>query len=156
MFNTIGTPQITMLIIWFIIIVLGIILEEVTSSLVSIWFSIAAAISLVFAIAAFDIYIQIIVFAVLSLVLILATRPLVKKLTHNTEVKTNVDKLFGMVGKVIEKIEKDKKGIVKVDFQEWTAVSYKNVTIEEGTNVVIKGIVGNKLIVDVIEEIEIK
>lgn len=156
MFNAISTPQITMLIIWFIIIVLGIILEEVTSSLVSIWFSIAAAISLVFAIADFDIYIQIIVFAVLSLVLILATRPLVKKLTHNTEVKTNVDKLFGMVGKVIEKIEKDNKGIVKVDFQEWTAVSYKNVTIEEGTNVVIKGIVGNKLIVDVIEEIEIK
>lgn len=156
MFNAISTPQITMLIIWFIIIVLGIILEEVTSSLVSIWFSIAAAISLVFAIAAFDIYIQIIVFAVLSLVLILATRPLVKKLTHNTEVKTNVDKLFGMVGKVIEKIEKDNKGIVKVDFQEWTAVSYKNITIEEGTKVVIKGIVGNKLIVDVIEEIEIK
>ena len=156
MFNAISTPQITMLIIWFIIIVLGIILEEVTSSLVSIWFSIAAAISLVFAIADFDIYIQIIVFAVLSLVLILATRPLVKKLTHNTEVKTNVDKLFGMVGKVIEKIEKDNKGIVKVDFQEWTAVSYKNVTIEEGTNVVIKGIVGNKLIVDVIEDIEIK
>ena len=156
MFNAISTPQITMLIIWFIIIVLGIILEEVTSSLVSIWFSIAAAISLVFAIAAFDIYIQIIVFAVLSLVLILATRPLVKKLTHNTEVKTNVDKLFVMVGKVIEKIEKDNKGIVKVDFQEWTAVSYKNITIEEGTKVVIKGIVGNKLIVDVIEEIEIK
>lgn len=156
MFNAISTPQITMLIIWFIIIVLGIILEEVTSSLVSIWFSIAAAIALVFAIADFDIYIQIIVFAVLSLVLILATRPLVKKLTHNTEVKTNVDKLFGMVGKVIEKIEKDNKGIVKVDFQEWTAVSYKNVTIEEGTKVVIKGIVGNKLIVDVIEEIEIK
>lgn len=156
MFNAISTPQITMLIIWFIIIVLGIILEEVTSSLVSIWFSIAAAIALVFAIADFDIYIQIIVFAVLSLVLILATRPLVKKLTHNTEVKTNVDKLFGMVGKVIEKIEKDNKGVVKVDFQEWTAVSYKNVTIEEGTKVVIKGIVGNKLIVDVIEEIEIK
>lgn len=156
MFNAINTPQITMLVIWIVVIVLGIILEEATSSLVSIWFSISAAISLVFAIADFDIYIQIAVFALLSLILVLATRPLVKKLTHNTEVKTNVDKLFGMVGTVTKTIIPDDKGCVKVDFKEWTAVSINNKLIEENTKVVIKGIVGNKLIVDVVEEIEIK
>ncbi len=156
MFNAISTPQITMLIVWIIIIVLGIILEEATSTLVSIWFSISAAVSLVFAIADFSIYIQIAVFAALSLILVLATRPLVKKLTHNTEVKTNADKLFGMVGTVTKTIEPDDKGSVKVDFQEWTAVSVNNKLIEEKTKVVIKGIVGNKLIVDVVEEIEIK
>ncbi len=156
MFNAMSTPQITMLIVWIIIIVLGIILEEATSTLVSIWFSISAAVSLVFAIADFSVYIQIIVFAALSLILVLATRPLVKKLTHNSEVKTNVDKLYGMVGTVTKTIEPDDKGSVKVDFQEWTAISVNNKLIEEKTKVVIKGIVGNKLIVDVIEEIEIK
>jgi membrane protein implicated in regulation of membrane protease activity len=156
MFNAMSTPQITMLIVWIIIIVLGIILEEATSTLVSIWFSISAVVSLVFAIADFSVYIQIIVFAALSLILVLATRPLVKKLTHNSEVKTNVDKLYGMVGTVTKTIEPDDKGSVKVDFQEWTAISVNNKLIEEKTKVVIKGIVGNKLIVDVIEEIEIK
>ena len=156
MFNAMSTPQITMLIVWIIIIVLGIILEEATSTLVSIWFSISAAVSLVFAIADFSVYIQIIVFAALSLILVLATRPLVKKLTHNSEVKTNVDKLYGMVGTVTKTIEPDDKGSVKVDFQEWTAISVNNKLIEEKTKVVIKGIVGNKLIVDVVEEIEIK
>lgn len=156
MFNAISTPQITMIVIWIIVIILGIILEEATSTLVSIWFSISAAISLVFAIADFDIYIQFIVFAALSLILVIATRPLVKKLTHNTEVKTNADKLYGMVGIVTKTIEPDDKGLVKVDFQEWTAVSVNKKLIEEKTKVVIKGIVGNKLIVDVVEEIEIK
>lgn len=156
MFNAMSTPQITMLIIWIIVIALGIIIEELTSSLVSIWFSISAAIALVFAIADFDIYIQLAVFAALALILIIATRPLVKKMMLNTEVRTNADKLFGMVGTVEKTIEPDAKGVVKVDFQEWTAISVNNKLIEENTKVVIKGIVGNKLIVDVVEEIEIK
>lgn len=156
MFNAMSTPQVTMLIIWIIVVVLGIIIEESTSSLVSIWFSISAGIALVFAIADFSVYIQLAVFAALSLVLIVATRPFVKKMMLNTEVRTNVDKLYGMVGIVKKTIEPDDKGVVKVDFQEWTAISFNNKLIEENTKVVIKGIVGNKLIVDVVEEIEIK
>lgn len=156
MFNAMSTPQVTMLIVWIIVIVLGIIIEEVTSSLVSIWFSISAAIALVFAIAGFYIYIQLAVFAALALILIIATRPLVKKMMQNTEIRTNADKLFGMVGTVKKTIEPDDKGVVKVDFQEWTAISVNKKLIEENTKVVIKGIVGNKLIVDVVEEIEIK
>ena len=156
MFNAMSTPQVTMLIIWIIVVVLGIIIEESTSSLVSIWFSISAGIALVFAIADFSIYIQLAVFAALSLILIVATRPFVKKMMLNTEVRTNVDKLYGMVGIVKKTIEPDDKGVVKVDFQEWTAISFNNKLIEENTKVVIKGIAGNKLIVDVVEEIEIK
>lgn len=156
MFNALSIPQITMIIIWIILIVLGIIIEESTSSLVSIWFSISASIALIFAIADFNIYIQIAVFAGLSLILVLATRPLAKKITKNSATKTNVDKIIGMVGIVTKTIEPDDKGIVKVDFQEWTAISKDNKLIEENTKVVIKGVSGNKLIVDVVEEIEIK
>lgn len=156
MFNALSTAQITMIVVWVVIVVLGIIIEEATSTLVSIWFSISAAFSLVFAIADFNIYIQLAVFAVITLILVLVTRPLVKKLTLNTEVKTNVDKLYGMVGTVIKTIEPDEKGVVRVDYQEWTAVSVNNKLIKENAKVVIKGVLGNKLIVDVIEEIEIK
>ncbi len=156
MFNAVATPQTTMIVIWVIVVVLGFVIEEFTSSLVSIWFSVAALISLVFAIANFSVYIQLAVFAVLVVILILASRPLAKKLMMNTEVKTNADKLCGMIGIVTKTIKPDEKGNVKVDYQEWTAISFKNKLIEENTKVVIKGISGNKLIVDEIEEIEIK
>lgn len=135
---------------------IGVIVESQTPQLVSIWFGIAAAIALVCAIADFSIYIQLIVFSTISVVLVVATRPLAKKLTNNTEVKTNADKLIGKIGTILKTIEPDNKGIVKVDFQEWTAISFNGKLIEENTKVVIKGIDGNKLIVDIIEEIEIK
>lgn len=156
MFNALSTPQITMIIVWIIVFLIGVIVESQTPQLVSIWFGIAAAIALVCAIADFSIYIQLIVFSTISVVLVVATRPLAKKLTNNTEVKTNVDKLIGKIGTVLKTIEPDNKGIVKVDFQEWTAISLGGKLIEENTKVVIKGIDGNKLIVDIIEEIEIK
>lgn len=156
MFNALSTPQITMIIVWIIVFLIGVIVESQTPQLVSIWFGIAAAIALVCAIADFSIYIQLIVFSAVSVVLVVATRPLAKKLTNNTEVKTNVDKLIGKIGTILKTIEPDNKGIVKVDFQEWTAISLNGKLIEENTKVVIKGIDGNKLIVDIIEEIEIK
>lgn len=156
MFDALSTIQITMLIVWIAIVAIGIIVESQTSDLVSIWFSISGAVAMVCALANFDVYIQIAVFAILTFILILATRPIVKKMTNNADIKTNADRLVGMVGKVIKTIEEEGKGIVKVDFQEWTAVAAKNNSIEEGAHVVIKEIVGNKLIVDIIEEIEIK
>lgn len=156
MFNALSTPQITMIIVWIIVFLIGVIVESQTPQLVSIWFGIAAAIALVCAIADFSIYIQLIVFSTISVVLVVATRPLAKKLTNNTEVKTNADKLIGKIGTILKTIEPDNKGIVKVDFQEWTAISFNGKLIEENTKVVIKGIDGNKLIVDIIEEIEIK
>ena len=156
MFNALSTPQITMIIVWIIVFLIGVVVESQTPQLVSIWFGIAAAIALVCAIADFSIYIQLIVFSTISVVLVVATRPLAKKLTNNTEVKTNVDKLIGKIGTILKTIEPDNKGIVKVDFQEWTAISFNGKLIEENTKVVIKGIDGNKLIVDIIEEIEIK
>lgn len=156
MFNVLSSFQITMLIVWIVVIALGIIIESQTSELVSLWFSISGAVALVCALADLDIYIQIAVFAILTLILVIATRPLVKKLTNNTNVKTNADRLIGMIGFVIKTIKPDSKGAVKVDFQEWTAISARNQLIEENTAVVIKEISGNKLIVDIIEEIEIK
>ena len=75
---------------------------------------------------------------------------------HPKDVILHVKNKIAGIGTVKKTIEPDGKGVVKVDFQEWTAISVNNKLIEENTKVVIKGIVGNKLIVDVVEEIEIK
>lgn len=155
-FNLLSASQITMLIVWFAIIAVGIIVESQTAALVSIWFSLSSAVAMVCALADLSIYIQVAVFSVITIIMILATRPLAKKLNAKGGLKTNVDKLIGMVATVIEDIEPDQKGVVKVDFQEWSAISFKNQLIEKGTKVVVKTVSGNKLIVDNIEEIEIK
>lgn len=155
-FNILSTGQITMFIVWLVIVVLGIIVEAQTTALVSIWFSLSSLVAMVCSLVNLNIYIQIAAFAVVTIVMILATRPLAKKLNAKGGLKTNIDKLIGMVATVTETIEPDKKGAVRVYFQDWTAISNKNNLIEKGTKVVVKAISGNKLIVDYIEEIEIK
>lgn len=150
------TTQITMIIIWVIVIAIAIILEEQTAQLVSIWFAAGAIMGIVAALLKWEVYWQLLMAAGISFALVLATRPLAKKLTLNTEVKTNADKLIGMTGKVTKDILPDNKGEIKIDFQLWTAVSSNNKEIKVGESVVVKEIVGNKLIVDVVEEIEIK
>lgn len=150
------TTQITMIIIWVIVIAIAIILEEQTAQLVSIWFAAGAIIGIVAALLKWEVYLQLLLAAGVSFILVLATRPLARKLTLNTEVKTNAEKLIGMKGKVTKDILPNEKGEIKIDYQFWTAVSIKDKTISAGEGVVVKEIVGNKLVVDVIEEIEIK
>lgn len=148
--------NVVMIVVWIAVIAIGIIVEAQTSELVSIWFAISGAVAIVCAIAELSIPIQIAVFSILTLLLVIGTRPLVKKLTKNTEVKTNADKLVGMVGVITKSVEPGERGSVKVEYQEWTAVSKNNQAFLEGTKVVISEIIGNKLVVESIEEIEIK
>lgn len=148
--------NITMAIVWIIVIAVSIIIEEQTAQLVSIWFGVAAIGGIICVLAGVDIIIQIVVFAALSLILIFLSRPLAKKMMQNTEIKTNADRLIGMKGRLTKAITEDEKGEIKIDYQRWTAVSVDNKPINENELVVVKEIQGNKLVVDLIEEIKIK
>lgn len=148
--------QIIMLAVWLLIIILAVVLEEQTAELVSIWFAAGGVFGLVGALCNWPIYIQFIVFAVITLVLVISTRPLAKKISRNTEVKTNADKLIGMKGKLLKAITEEEKGEVKINYQIWSCSSVDNKPIPENSKIVVKEIVGNHLIVDTIEEIEIK
>lgn len=150
------STQITMIIIWVIVIALAVVLEEQTAQLVSIWFAAGAIGGIIAALLKWEIYWQLLIFSGITLILVLSTRPLAKKLTLNTEVKTNADKLIGMKGKITKAISLEQKGEIQIDYQYWTAVSVDNKEIKVGEIVVVKDIVGNKLVVDEIEEIEIK
>ena len=148
--------NVVMIVVWIAVIAIGIIVEAQTSELVSIWFAISGAVAIVCAIAGLSIPIQVAIFSTLTLLLVICTRPLVKKLTKNTEVKTNADKLIGMIGVITKDVKDGERGSVKVEYQEWTAIAKNNQTFSEGTKVVISEIIGNKLVVERIEEIEIK
>ncbi len=141
--------------IWGAIIILALIAEAQTTELIAIWFGVGAIPSLVCAIFEVPVGLQILIFAVVSVVLVLCTRPLVKKFNQKATIPTNADKMIGMVGKVTKAIEPDGKGEIKVNFQLWTAITKGTKEIEVGSEVVIKEIIGNKLLVEQVEEIKL-
>lgn len=85
---------------------------------------------------------QLIVFALISLLTFLFVRPFVIKFLErkNTDVKTNADALVGRKALVTEEINPETHGgYIKVDGDEWKAVSETGECIPKGTEVEITG-----------------
>lgn len=132
-------------VIWLILIFFLTFIEAATIGLVCIWFIISAIVSLILSFFIDNLFIQFAVFVILGVLLMLATRPLLKKVLKVKEEKTNLDRVIGMEGIVTEKIKKNVIGEVKVDGKRWSAIS--NAKIEVGEEVIIESIEGVKLIV---------
>lgn len=134
--------------IWLGIALFAGILEASTGQLVSIWFvlgAVAAAVSCVFT---DNITVQIVIFVVISLIAVAATRPLVKKFLNKPRVKTNSDRYIGRVGKVIKEINnQDGVGQINVSGSIWSARSNDGSILPVNTNVKVDRIEGVKLIV---------
>lgn len=141
-----------MIIIWAVILVGTILVEFETSDLVTIWFSVGAIAALIAAALNVPIVGQVAIFIVVSLVLLVLTRPMTKRFMDKEVVKTNADRMVGMHGVVITEIPFDGKGEIRVDSQIWRAFSTKKDPIKVDTRVVILDIVGNKLLVDVLKD----
>ena len=137
-----------MYIVWICAGIIFGVLEAVTVQLVSVWFVIGSCAALVSSLLGAKLYVQIIVFIVTSVLMLLITRPIVKKkLTVKVE-PTNADRCIGLIATVIEDINNiDGTGLVKVDGKIWTARSLDSSIIEKGTKVIIEKIDGVKLIV---------
>ena len=137
--------------LWLCLAVVLLLVELIAVELVSVWF--AAASLLVSVIVAIFPGIhwgwQIFIFALISTILVLLTRPLVKKILKKREgSETNLDLILNHTGIVEEKIHNDlTSGAVKINGLIWNARSTDGSIIEKGELVVIEQIVGNKLIV---------
>lgn len=143
-----------MLGIWVLTVIGLLILEFQTADLVSIWFIMGALISGVSVLFNAPIWLQIVLFVVISGICILATRPLAKKINSKDTISTNADSLIHKVAVVTKEIKNGEKGEVKVDYKLWPAISNVG-EFKEGDRVIVQSIVGNKLQVTKIEEIEI-
>ena len=150
------TTKYIMIAIWTIVIIGSIIIETETSELVSCWFALSGLVCLVLAVCNVDLLTQCIVFVVVSALLVIATRPLIKKFNSNENIPTNSDKLIGMIGVVSKKVVGEEKGEIKVNYQKWTAISKCDEVFEVGEKALVRYIDGNKLIIEKINEIEIK
>ncbi len=139
-----------MAIYWFIAFVILLVIEIATINLVSIWFAIGAIAAMFTAFFTKSIFIQMIIFIIVSLISLVITKPLIKKVKNKEVVPTNSDRIIGKRATVIKTIDKDEYGEVKVYGNVWTACSDSR--IEIGTKVKVLSIDGVKLIVKKEEE----
>ncbi len=132
--------------LWIIAVVVFAVLEMSTIQLVSIWFSVGALVSFIFASLGFGIWHQIFAFLIVSAVCIAFARPLIKKFT--TTSATNADGLIGKKAVITKDIDNiNSLGEAKVNGLLWSARSIDDEIIKKDEVVTIEKIEGVKLIV---------
>lgn len=152
---TLSSFEITMVVIWAIVIIATLIIEFETANLVSIWFAAGGLTGLICAICHLDLWIQIVLFAIVSGLFVIATRPFVKKISDNKTILTNADRLVGMTAIVTKEIKEGIRGEVLVEYQKWPAISKENKEFKVGDHVIITEISGNKMIIKEIENVNL-
>ncbi len=130
---------------WGLMFLIFLFIEIITINLVTIWFAIGSLIAFFVSLVYDSLIVQIIVFIVISIISLLLTKPIVKKLKINNFEATNSDRFIGKSGVVTKKITPKTKGEVKVLGTIWTAVSDEN--LEENDDIIVEKIEGVKLIV---------
>ena len=134
-------------------IVIFAVAEALTVQLVTVWFAIGAAAALIANAAHLGTGVQVLIFIVVSLVALAATRPFIKKNAKVKKTPTNSDRVIGEEGIVTAEIDNIKGvGTVKIGGSDWTARSENSQIIPEGKIVEIIRIEGVKVIVREIEE----
>lgn len=136
-------------IFWLIVFIVLLLIEIVTLGLTTIWFAIGALAALVAAYIGVGVIGQVIVFLVVSIVLLVLTRPIAVKFFNRERERTNAESLIGQRAVVKEEVNAlNGDGKVEVNGMEWSAKTEESDVIEPGTVVYIKGIQGVKLIVE--------
>ncbi len=141
----------TEMIIWLVLLIVAIVAEVLTMGLTTIWFAGGALVAIFAAILNAPVWLQVVLFLVVSLVLLIFTRPVAVKYFNKDRIKTNAESLVGRQAIVTAEID-NLQGIgqVTVGTQEWSARSYDNgVRIPVGTVVDVLAINGVKLMVRV-------
>lgn len=135
-------------IIWLLLMVVFLIAEASTVTLVSLWFAAGALAAMAASLMGGGIWLQVIVFLAVSTVLLTALRPLVRKFITPKITATNVDSVIGSVGLVTAPIDNvTASGQVKLGGMVWTARSTSGAPIPEGTKIRVDKIEGVKVFV---------
>ncbi|MDE6456930.1 MAG: NfeD family protein [Dysosmobacter sp.] len=149
--------------LWLGAIVLFGVAEVVTENMVSIWFVAGSLAALFTCMSGWALGgmspegTQLLVFALVSAVTLVVTRPLVRRFMIRPHIPTNLDRVLGMTAKVTESVDNDRaSGAVYVDGKTWTARSADGSVIPSGTQVKVQKIEGVKLLVQYSEKVEVE
>lgn len=134
--------------VWLGLMILFLIAEGATVSLVSLWFAAGAVIAMFAALLGAGVWLQTGLFLVVSGALLLMLRPIVRRYLVPKITATNVDSLVGATGLVTVAIDNvTASGQVKVGAMEWTARSTTGENIPQGTLIRVDRIEGVKVYV---------
>ena len=133
---------------WLIIAGLCFVIEIYTVGFFIFWFGVGALLALLISFITNNLFIQVVVFLVSSSLLVVLTKPLMKKFLKNEKsIPTNYFSLIGKTGIVIEKIDtSNSTGQVKVKGELWSAASDSD--IEKDSKVKVLSVDGVKLKVE--------
>ena len=136
-------------IFWLLLMVVFAAAEAVTVGLTSIWFTAGSLAALVAALLGGALWIQITLFLAVSLLCLVAVRPLAKKHLNNRVEPTNADRVIGAEAQVTQDIDNiHGKGTVIIRGMTWSARSEDGKTIPAGTLVRVLRIEGVKVFVE--------
>ena len=135
--------------LWTLVCVVALILEVSSGTFYLMCFAIGAVGAVVVSLMGTPLWLQVLVFSAISAVSVFCVRPLLVKCLHPVQKErlSNASALVGRQGVVIEPISAERPGYVRVDGDEWRAVTADGTMIERGETVRITAI--NSIIVTV-------
>ena len=132
-------------IIWLVLMVIFLVVEAVSVVTVSLWFAVGALVALLVSLVGLDVWVQVVLFFVVSAALLACLRPMVRRHFNPRLSRTNVDALIGTKGYVTADIDNiSAAGQAKLGNMEWTARSANGLPIPAGTLVKVAYIEGVK------------
>ena len=140
-------------IFWLAAMVIFIIAEATTVTLVSIWFAVGALGAILIALLGGGLTLQVTVFLALAIVLLIFLRGAVRKHFAPRITRTNVDSVIGATGIVVTPVNNIAAlGQVQINGVEWSARSTDGSHIGAGTLVKVDKIEGVKVFVSLAQE----
>lgn len=134
--------------VWLGLMILFLIAEGATVSLVSLWFAAGAVVAMFAALLGAGAWLQTGLFLAVSGALLLMLRPIVRRYLVPKITATNVDSLVGATGLVTVAIDNvTASGQVKLGAMEWTARSTTGENIPQGALIRVDRIEGVKVYV---------
>lgn len=135
-------------IFWLILVAVMLVIEIFTMGLTTIWFSLGAVAAAIAAGLGAPLWVQILLFTVVSVVIMILVRPFALKVMDRNRTKTNIDEVIGQQAEVIEPIDNQKEqGKVRFRGVEWMARSVDGSTVAAGDVVTVEEVSGVKLLV---------
>lgn len=137
---------------WFVMMLLFLAAEAATVTMVSLWFAAGSVVAILVSLLGGRFWLQIVSFTVVSALLLLSLRPLVRKYVTPKITRTNVDAVVGSTGLVTVAVDNlSASGQVKLGAMTWTARSTSGDPIPENTLVRVDRIEGVKAFVSPVE-----
>ena len=135
-------------VVWIAAIIIFGLAEAATAGLVSIWFVIGSVAGLIVAALGGPVWLQVVLFFVVSIAALIVTRPLVKRMKKDN-VATNADRVLGGTARVTEVIDNTvPTGAVYIDGKTWSARSADESVIPVGALVRVVRMEGVRLFVE--------